>query len=196
MSEQGSPRYPRTFGGLIGSMIVLVLVVVPIVLLTHVWGDARRTTEGIAPVTPPVDYRAVVQQVQQSGQTLVYPTKVPAGWNVTSADWDIITDPTSPQWRLGVVTADKQFVGFYEQNAPGQTLAAQTVGQHAKQGADVTIPTAVGRRWTSWTDSSGDLGYSTAVGKHTLVVYGTTQADVRTFMATLTNAPLPHSRQS
>lgn len=198
MSDQGSRRYPRTFGGLIASMIVLVVVVVPLALLNHWWSDAGRSSGGgVAPVTPPVDYLSVVREVQQSGQSLVYPPKVPAEWTVTSADWDINTDPTRPQWRLGIVAPGQQFVGFYEQNAPAETLVGETIGKDARRGEDATISTAVGEHWSSWSDSGGDIGYATAVGKHTLVVYGTSDADVRSLMGTLTDAKLPHaSRQS
>lgn len=196
MSEQGSPRYPRTFGGLIASMIVLVVIVVPLVLVTHLWSDARRTTDGVAPITPAVQYREIVKEVQQSGQTLVYPPKLPAGWRATSADWDITTDPTRPQWRLGILTADQQFVGLYEQDAPVESLVTATIDKDAKQGEGATIATDVGDRWSTWTDTGGDVGYAISVGRRTLVVYGTSDSDVRTLMALLTNRVLPGARST
>lgn len=200
MSEQGSTRYPRTFGGLVGSMIVLVIVVVPIVLLTHWWAGAQRNASGgTAPLTPAVDYLSVVGEVQEAGKTLAYPPTLPSGWTPTSADWDVVTDNTRPQWRLGILVPGQQFAGLYEQNASEQSLVQETVGDDARRGGDVTLQTAVGSRWSTWHATDGDVGYATRQGTSTLVVYGTSDADVRTLMGLLTTAPVasasaaPHS---
>jgi len=180
---QGSRRYPRTFGGLIASMIVLVLAVVGYWVVqnaTHDSGDITASTVS--------DWRSTVAAIQTVAK-VPYPASLPDGWRVTSADWDT-TDPTRPQWRLGLVTADNQFVGLYFQEGSLTSLVSQTVDPNAQHGPDVTIPTAVGNRWSTWTDTKGDTGYAMTLGKKSLVVYGTSESELRQLMGLLTTDPI------
>ncbi|HEU4568624.1 MAG TPA: DUF4245 family protein, partial [Marmoricola sp.] len=108
MSEQGAPRYPRTFQGLIVSMVVLVVLVVGYWALNN--GFHRTPDVGGAAV----DYRGAVHDVQQAGAPLkvVYPSSLPQGWKVTSADYTPQDGPgTHPTWSLGAVTTHHTFVG-------------------------------------------------------------------------------------
>lgn len=185
MSEQGqgSRRYPRTFGGLIASMIVLVLAVVGYWVVQNATHDSVDSS-----VTTVADWRSTVAAVQ-SVATVPYPSSLPDGWRVTSADWDT-TDPRRPQWRLGLVTGDNQFVGLYLQQSSLSSLVSQTVDPHAEHGTDATIATALGNTWSTWTDKDGDTGYATTLGKKNLIVYGTSETELRQFMGLLTTDPI------
>lgn len=164
-------------------MIVLVLAVV------GYWVAQNLTHSSVdSSITAVPDWRSSVAAVQTVAK-VPYPASLPAGWQVTSADWDT-TDPTRPLWRFGVVTADNQFVGLYLQNAPLSALVEQTVDPNADHDADTTIPTALGRTWSTWTDRNGDTGYATTVGKKNLIVYGTSEAELEKFMQLLTTAPV------
>ena len=191
MSEQGASRYPRTFHGLIVSMVVLVIAVVGFWAVNsgfHQSPDARPTA---------VDYRKTVHEVQEAGAPLhvIYPSSLPKGWTVTSADY---TPPnglgTEPAWSLGAVTDHDTFVGLRLEAAPLSSLIATYVDQDAEQGRPSTIPTRFGDTWDTFTDSGGDTGLGITVGKTELLVYGSAdKADMVTFMDALTDAELPRS---
>lgn len=184
--RQGASRYPRTYGGLIGSMIVLVIALLAYWGLQHTH-SAGMTDESVS------DWQSNVAQIQ-TVETIAYPGSVPPGWSVTSADWD--TDDTQhPLWKLGMVTPDQQFVGIYEQAVEPADLVAQTTDQGRPHSTGtVRIPTAVGDSWQAWVGTD-DREYSIAVGSTTLVVYGTNDTYVRQLMGLLTTKKLPQSAE-
>lgn len=184
----GARRYPRTFAGLIASMLVLVIALV-----------GFRFAQNATHDTVPADNMAVanwkgdVAQVQTVA-TPVYPSSVPRGWTVTSADW---VPGRRPLWRFGVVTPDSQFVGIYQQQGSTADLVAQTNSSGgSRQTGRTTVPTALGSSWTTWTDAGGDHIYATSVGSTTVVVYGTDDAVVRRFLGLLTTRRLPKRLQN
>jgi hypothetical protein len=171
-------------------MIVLVLGVVGYWVLQNVTHDSVDSSVNSVP-----DWRDRVAAVQTAA-TVPYPASLPDGWQVTSADWDT-TDPTRPLWRLGVVTPDNQFVGLYLQEGSLSSLVEATIDPNADHDADTTIPTALGKTWSTWTDKNGDTGYATKLGKKNLIVYGTDDAELEKFMGLLTTDPIrPSSAHS
>lgn len=170
-------------------MIVLVLAVVGYWVTQNVTHDSVDSS-----ITAVPDWRDRVAAVQTTA-TIPYPASLPAGWQVTSADWDT-TDPTRPLWRLGVLTADNQFAGLYLQEGSLRSLVAETVDPNADHDPDATIPTALGKTWSTWTDKNGDTGYATTLGKKNLVVYGTSEAELEQFMGLLTTDPVSSKEPS
>ncbi|MEX0427646.1 DUF4245 family protein [Nocardioides sp. DS6] len=195
MSEQGSRRYPRTFGGLIGSMIVLVVVVVPLVLVTHWWGDARRDqANDELGLSQGADWVGTVRTVQSAqGDTgvkirVVYPRTLPTGWYAN-------TEPgfqpgKHPVWTMNFAKGESSYVGLELGPGTPRSLAKKNIDANPKAGKPVTIDTAVGDSWTPWSDAGGDHGYSRKVGGSTLIVWGPKDADVRAFLGLLTTKPL------
>lgn len=191
VSEQGARRYPRTFAGLIASMIVLVVAVVGFWALNNGFHDHP---DGGAVA---VDYRKAVGELQQAGAPLsvIYPSALPSGWTATSADYTPQSGlGTQPSWSLGVVTDHKTFVGLRLEAAPLDSLLTTYVDKDAEKGAPTTVHTEFGDTWATYTDRGGDTGYAVTVGDDVLLVYGSAdKADFTTFMQSLTSKKLAQS---
>lgn len=186
---QGSRRYPRTFQGLIVSMVVLVVAVVAYWALNN---SFHTTPDPVA--TQSVDYRKSVHDIQAAGASLkpIYPSSVPVGWRVTSADY---TAPsglgTKPAWSLGAVTAHHTFVGLRLEATPLSELISTYIDKDASHDGETTIRTALGDTWSTYSDRGGDTGFATQLGDDVLLVYGSaSKADFTSFMQSLTQAPI------
>lgn len=184
MSEQtGRPgRYQRSFGGLIGSMLVLLLVVGAFVVFREL------TRENPTAELEPVDYVDVVAAQQQAGRTVVYPGRLPDGWVATSAS---VEPGDRPVWRLGVHTDAGDFVGLRQQDASAAEMLEIYGEKRVETAAPVTVTGALTREWQGYTVEGGDEAYAAEVGENTVVVYGSAPArDLRAFIETLTTEPL------
>jgi hypothetical protein len=196
VSEQGSRRYPRSFGGLIGSLVVLLVVVVPIALITHWFGDASRDQANKeAGISKEQDWLGTVRTVQsakgESGVDIavIYPRTLPSG------GWYANTEPSfapgnHPAWAMNFVKGETSYVGLAQAHRSARSLAEEYVDANPKQGATVTIKTDVATRWTSWSDAGGDHAYSAKVGGDTLLLWGPKEEDLRTFLPLLTTKKL------
>lgn len=191
----GSRRYPRTFGALIGSMLVLLAVVVPVALATHWFGDASRSqADKTAGVTKDHDWVGTVRTVQSAqGEkgvdiAVVYPRSLPSGWYANTDP--AFTPGAHPAWAMNFVKGETSYVGLAQAHDSARQLAVKYVDTNPRQGSTADIHTAVGDRWTSWSDSGGDHGYSTSVGGNTLLVWGPKDADLRLFLGLLTTKRL------
>ena len=96
-------RYNRSFGGLVGAMIVMVVVVV----LAWVGLGLFRDDAEFEPT--PIDYDASVQALVDNGAALAYPARVPDGWRVNNLEYD----PDGPVFSLAMLTGSGDFVGVY-----------------------------------------------------------------------------------
>ncbi|MFT4261767.1 MAG: DUF4245 family protein [Nocardioides sp.] len=186
---QGARRYPRTFGGLIGSMVVLVLAVVVY------WGVQNLTHDHPTVKPEAVAYRETVAQVQQAGYTVAYPTSLDKGWKATSVHF---TPGDRPAWGLGVLTSAGTYVGVAQEDADLSDLLTTYVDTSARQGADATISSPVGSTWTTWSDSGGDHAYATTLSvggeEQTLLVYGSAStADLQSVVESLSTAAVAGS---
>lgn len=178
MSE--SARYPRTSGGLVGALIVTVLAVVAFVGFRAVFRDNEPT-----PVRA-VDYAAVAQAARAEGtlQALA-PPRLPLGWKATSATY---TGGARPQWHLGMLTDDGDYVGVEEAREDIEDLVEEHVDPDAERGKDVAID---GRTWQSWTDEGGDYAVARSLRRNgdtvaSWVVVGTApEAEIREVAASL-----------
>lgn len=182
-SETGRPgRYNRSFGGLIGSMIVLVLVVFAIVAFR---GTFRDTPEY---EPEPVDYLALVESVQTGGLTPVYPGQLPEGWFVKQATF---TPGERPVFDLAMTTDEDHFAGLHQEDEGVDELVRTYVGTDATEGDPVTLEGEITSQWQTFTDPGGDTAFATEVGDETVLVWGSAPAeDLESLVATLTTAPL------
>lgn len=195
MSEQGSRRYPRTFGGLIGSLLVLLVIVVPIAVATHWLGNAtREQANKEAGVTKGHDWVGTVRTVQSArGEegvhlAVVYPRTIPDGWYAN-------TDPSftpgaHPSWQMNFVKGETSYVGIAQAHRSARRLAEKYVDPNPQQGSTVTVKTDVAHRWTTWSDAGGDHAYSAKVDGNTVLVWGPKQDDLQTFLPLLTTKKL------
>jgi len=190
VSEQGGgSRYPRTFHGLIVSMVILVVVLVAYWALNNAF---HSTPDPVAARS--VNFRSAVHDVQSAGAPLkpIYPDAVPSGWRVTSADYIPQNGlGTKPAWGLGAVTANHTFVGLRLEASPLDSLVSTYIDKNASKDGETTIPTAFGKTWVTYSDRGGDTGYATQLGGYVLLVYGSaSKADFTTFMQSLTQASI------
>jgi len=160
MSERAG-RYERSFPGMVGAMIVLVLVVVGFV----VFRDAGREE----PVTSvePVDYREPARYARdQVDFVLLAPKDLPDGWVATSVRYSAGDEPS---WHLGMLTKDRRYVGVEQERRAASDMIDDFVDEDASRGDDVTVG---GETWQTWTDSGDDTALVRQTDAVTTVVVG------------------------
>lgn len=177
MSEQPS-RYTRSFGGMIGALIVTVLFVLAFVA----WRGLFRTDVDSAPVA--VDWQESVELAQQADFVVVHPSELPDGWTATSVD---LFAGDEPRWGLGVLTDEGDFIGIRQENTSVDELVDLYVDDKAEAGDDASIASQVTDTWQTWSDDGGDHGYSTKTGDEAVLVFGSAPvADIEVYVGLLT----------
>lgn len=179
VSETGQPsRHQRSTGGLIGSMIVLVLVVLGIV----VFRGAFRDTPDYQP--DDIDYLPLVFGVQQLGHTVAYPPTIPEGWTTKAT-----SDASEPAFDLVFTTADEHTAGVHQGDTPTRELIDTYVGSNAGESGE-TLTTPLGT-WTGWRDTDADHAWTTEIGDESVLVYSSGDPDaLRSLVESLTTATL------
>jgi hypothetical protein len=185
VSEQTQPekpgRYNRSTGGLIGSMIVLVVAVLAIVAFR---GTFRETPE-YEPAD--IDYLELVSSVQQTGLTPLYPPELPDGWSVKDASF---APGDRPSLDLVFTTDDEHTAGLHQEDTGERELLTKYVGAGVTEDDDAELTTDVAT-WTAWVDTDGDHAYTAEHGDDTVLVYSSGDPDaLRTFVESLTDEPI------
>ena len=174
MSEQAS-RYNRSFGGMIGALLVLLLVVGAFV----VFRDLNRDN----PPDPvqAVDYGTPARFARKAATfDLVAPRRLPSGWIATSVRFENGPDQS---WHVGCLTGDRRYVGLEQEDAPLSAMLEEFVGEDATRGADVPV---AGRTWQSWTTPDDDRALVRQTPDVTTVVVGRVpQSTLEKFIGTL-----------
>ena len=161
----GARRYPRTFNGLIASLVVLVAAVGGCAVLQNI--NHAGVSNAACSAVP--DWQSTLTQAQGAGVMLDYPGSLPPGWMVTNATWDNDQVTGQPRWRVGIHSADcSVFAGLIEEQAPANTLIAAVVGPSE---ITKTLP---------------------GTGKMTIIAHATNQQALDQFVASLTRAKLAH----
>ena len=145
MSEQPG-RYQRSFPGMVGAMIVLVLVVGAFV----VFRDLTRE-EPTNPVEPVEFARPAEYARGEADFELLAPDALPEGWIATSVRF---TGGRQQAWHLGVLTDEGRYIGLEQAERPIPGMVEEHVDEEAEQGDDVTID---GQTWQTWSDEGDDL---------------------------------------
>ena len=175
MSEQPG-RYQRSFSGMVGALLILLLVIGGYVAFRAVTRDDLE----VEPET--VDYLETVGFAQDGDLTVVYPPTVPSGWKATSVD----AQP-GQEWGIGFLTP-AGFAGIQQSEESSSTVVETYVDEDATEGDPVTI---AGSEWETWTDEGGDVGYLGEVDGQQVLVYGSASPEaLRSLAASLTTAPL------
>jgi hypothetical protein len=180
----GARRYPRTFGGLVGSMIVLVLAVVGYWVVQNLTHDEPH----VKPEA--VDYLDTVRAVQRTGVQVVYPRTLPQGWIAREPR---VTLDDRPVWGLPMLTDDGRFVGIQQEDESLDDLLGTYLPKGAHRGDDVRLPSGLAgvTTWSSWSDGSRDHAFAATVGEDTLLVYGSAPVDdLEKLVGLLTTAAL------
>lgn len=146
---------------MIGAMVVLLLVVAAYV--------AFRAVVRQDPPSPvhAVDYRPDARFAAKAAHfDLVAPASLPAGWRATTVTF---TPGAQQHWHLGMLTGDNRYVGLEQADRPVSAMLKAYVDAHPSKGGPVTV---AGERWTSWSDSGGDLALVRRAGTTTTLVVG------------------------
>ena len=174
-------RYQRSFGGLVGSMIVLVVVLVAFVVLRSL----NRDDPEVHPEA--VDYLETVRLAQAAGMEILYPPSLPDGWRATRVD-------SGDVWSISMLTDDGDFVGLKQVLRPGTSLddlVEASVGEEATEGEAVGVDSVLAPRWRTFTDSGGDTAYAAEVGGEWVLVFGSAPAgEVLDVAASISDRPL------
>jgi hypothetical protein len=175
VSEQPG-RYQRSFSGMLGALVVLLLVIGGFIAF-------RAVTRDDLEVEPEqVDYLETVRLAQQADLTVVYPPSVPEGWQATSVE-----SQPGREWGIGFLTPDG-FAGIHQSEDSSNDLLETYVDEAPTEGDPVTI---AGQEWEAWSDDGGDRGYLGEVDGQQVLVYGSESAEtLQSLAASLTTAPL------
>jgi len=180
-------RYPRTFGGLLAAMVATIVFVAAYI-------GFRALTRDQPEIEPQVDYLSCVAYLQEAEAVVVYPTALPQDWISNSVHFE---RGTPPQWRMGTVTADDQFVGVVQEDEDVDDLLDRYVDASADQGEDASPDNTLGvTSWQTWSDAAGDHAFSTELATgplagQTLLVYGSASvADQEDLIGRLTLDPV------
>jgi hypothetical protein len=174
MSEQPA-RYDRSFSGMIGAMLVLLLVVGAFVAFR----DLNRN-DPADPVTA-IAYSTSARFARRAATfDLQAPRRLPSGWIATSVRF---TDGQDQSWHLGCLTDQRRYVGLEQADAPLTSMLQEFVGDGAVRGADVQV---AGRTWETWTTPDQDLALVRPTDQVTTVVVGRVPpSTLETFIRTL-----------
>jgi hypothetical protein len=165
VSEQPG-RYQRSFSGMIGAMVVLLLVVVGFVVFRGVFRtDAEVQVRA-------VDYQRTQSFAQEQVDfPILAPETLPEGWRATSVRF--VPDP--PRWHLGVLTDQDRYIGLEQSRSSEKKMVETYVDRDAVRGEPVQ---AAGDTWQTWTDEGGDTGLTRVDDEVTVLVVGTPDLDV------------------
>lgn len=158
----GQPgRYTRSFGGMVGAMLVVVVLVVVFV----VFRDANR--DDLAPGARAVDYATDARYArQQAGFELLAPPTLPAGWRATSVRF---VPGADERWHLGMLTDEDRYVGLEQADASVAAMVEMHVDPEATRGRAVEV---AGDRWQTYRDDAGDLALVRREAATTTLVVG------------------------
>jgi len=173
-------RYQRSTNGLVGALIITVVVILG-------FAGFRALTRDNPDVQPTrVDYLGAVQGAQSTGFEIAYPPSLPKGWIAR----DVQVEPgRRGSWSLAMLTATGRFAGVHQEDADLTDLVHTYVDENATEGKPVTIDSAVGNRWRTFSDSGGDHAYATERSHQWILVYGdAATTDLRWLAAHLTTA--------
>jgi hypothetical protein len=130
-------------------------------------------------LVPPVDYLSTANEAQQSIDETIAVPELPAGWSVNKATFTAENADGVTVWNLGYITADKQFIGFYQGIGADEAWTARQLSTVTPTGS-VTID---GTTWVEYdhrdNDDIGNYEYalSTAYAEGQLVLHGTADDD-------------------
>ena len=161
MSERPG-RYQRSFSGMVGAMIVLVLVVALFVAFRSITRNDPQHTVDAVDYTRPAEFAR-----EQARFPLLAPAELPEGWRATSVDF---TNARDQAWHVGFLTGDDQYVGLEQADETAGQMVEEHVDDEATEGDPVMVD---GEEWQSWTDEGGDSALVRETDQVTTLVVGT-----------------------
>lgn len=144
-------RYTRSFGGLVGAMIVMVVTVVLVWLGLGLFRDEAEFEPA------PIDYDTSVDALVENGAALAYPSGLPEGWRVNNLAYD----PDGPVFTLALLTDAGDFVGVHHGRDELDEVLATALDEDTAEGEPVELTDGEGvtTAWQVFTDEGGDTAY-------------------------------------
>lgn len=173
--SQQSAKYNRSFSGMVGAMIVLVLVVLAFVAFRAVnRNDAEIEVEA-------VDYAGPADYARETADfSVLVPAELPVGWRATSVRFDQGRDQT---WHLGVLTDQEKYLGLEQADRSVGDMVAEYVGEETEDVGEVDVD---GQTWSLYRDGADDdLALVTEDADVVTVVVGSVDEDTLTSYARL-----------
>ena len=161
MSERPG-RYQRSFSGMVGAMIVLVLVVALFVAFRAINRTQPETEADAVDYTRPAEFAR-----EQARFPVLAPAELPEGWRATSVRF---ANGRDQAWHVGFLTEADEYVGLEQADESAADLVEQHVDEDATEGGSVTVD---GDEWRSWTDEGGDSALVREGDEVTTLVVGT-----------------------
>jgi hypothetical protein len=168
MSERPG-RYQRSFSGMVGAMIVLVLVVALFVAFRAINRTQPEAEVDAVDYTRPAEFAR-----EQARFPVLAPAELPEGWRATSVRFDNGRDQA---WHVGFLTEADEYVGLEQADESAADLVERYVDEDATEGGSVTVD---GDEWQRWTDEGGDTALVRETDEVTTLVVGT--VDEKTLM--------------
>ncbi|MFO7689863.1 MAG: DUF4245 domain-containing protein [Cryobacterium sp.] len=169
---EGSRKYRsrKTINNLVFSLLATLVTVLVLVLLVP-----RNDT----PILREVDFGTTVAQLQPSVDAPLANPELPDGWRANSAEWTPGTNDGISTWYIGLITAEKQFIGLTQGLGTNPTWLAGQV----QNVAALDTRSIAGVQWdvhlNPATDPVGNFEYAlvTTSGLSTYVLLGTADPD-------------------
>ena len=138
----GQPgRYQRSFSGMIGALVVLLVVIAGFVAFRAVNRNDVKD-----PVTA-IDWRGPATYAEEQADfEVLTPEALPDDWIASSARW---TGGREPHWHLGLLTEQRQYVGLEQEDRSSDDMVEEYVDPDAAQGKELVI---YGVTWEWWFD--------------------------------------------
>jgi hypothetical protein len=145
---RSSRRLRTTIRDMLLSMAVIVL---PILLV--IWLMPSNTPKTPVTVVSSADYQAMLTAARDDLPfKALSPTGLPAGWELTSDDYQPAGD-TAADWHLGYQTASGKYAEF-EQTTETIAQFLNEQGSDATQVSKVTVTGAAAGQWQEYTGST------------------------------------------
>ncbi len=154
-------RYQRSFSGMVGAMLLLVLIVAGYALLR----DLNRSDP--ADPVEPVDWRSTAAYARdEAGFEVLAPQRLPQGWIATSVRFG---RGDQESWHLGVLTDQRRYIGLEQSEDSAGTMVETFVDEEAEADGEVSV---AGQTWQVWRDEE-DTALVRESGDITTLVVGT-----------------------
>jgi hypothetical protein len=149
-------------------------------ILVALFGIGRLVTVEPDHPTTPVDYRSAAESSRTVADfDLLAPTSLPEGWHATSVRFD------KGAWHLGVLTADKEYVGLEQVREPER----RTVERFAPRSTSDGAAEIEGTTWSRRSGPDGDSTYVRRDGDMTVLVTGSApRAQIERYVASLSSS--------
>lgn len=123
----------RTMTNMVWALLACFLVVAFLYVVT--WRPKSETAR-------PVEYIPQLVEAKKVAPWVRGPEPMPTGWTATSVEFGA-PEQSPMTWHLGVVTADKRYVGLEQSNVTGPKFPADELGRTSDDGTS----TVAGVTW-------------------------------------------------